>query len=149
MRTPDWTEIAMGMQRDFNGVKATWVAQLDMGGTVGGVAESTSYRPMAIARESGLRCKNRTTVMLLDDPEGNTWVMKGFHVGLAPKYSYIEFVAAGQSQFKQLPPGWKYRVTKLDKDLIERPANGVATIMPDEFFNVYDKTGPGMSNYKP
>ena len=26
---------------------------------------------------------------------------------------------------------------------------GVATIMADEFFNVYDKTGPGMSNYKP
>jgi hypothetical protein len=33
--------------------------------------------------------------------------------------------------------------------LIEVPENGVATIMPDEFFNVYDKTGPGMSNYKP
>jgi hypothetical protein len=33
--------------------------------------------------------------------------------------------------------------------LIEVPEAGVATIMPDEFFNVYDKTGPGMSNYKP
>jgi hypothetical protein len=29
------------------------------------------------------------------------------------------------------------------------PENGIATIMPDEFFNVYDKTGPGYSNYKP
>jgi len=26
---------------------------------------------------------------------------------------------------------------------------GVAAIMPDEFFNVYDKTGPGMTDYKP
>ena len=25
----------------------------------------------------------------------------------------------------------------------------LATIMADEFFNVYDKTGPGMSDYKP
>jgi hypothetical protein len=25
----------------------------------------------------------------------------------------------------------------------------MATIMPDEFLNVYDKTGPGYSNYKP
>jgi hypothetical protein len=25
----------------------------------------------------------------------------------------------------------------------------VATIMPDEFFNIYDKTGQGMTNYKP
>jgi len=27
--------------------------------------------------------------------------------------------------------------------------NGVAWVMPDEFFNVYDKTGPGMTNYRP
>jgi hypothetical protein len=33
--------------------------------------------------------------------------------------------------------------------LIEVPESGVATIMADEFFNVYDKTGPGMSNYRP
>lgn len=37
----------------------------------------------------------------------------------------------------------------LDEDLIERHEGGVATIMTDEFFNIYDKTGPGMSNYKP
>ena len=48
-----------------------------------------------------------------------------------------------------LPKGWKVRVTTLEKDLIEKPEGGVATISSDEFFNVYDKTGPGMSNYKP
>lgn len=37
----------------------------------------------------------------------------------------------------------------LEKDLIEIPEGGKATIMADEFFKVYDKTGPGMSNYKP
>jgi hypothetical protein len=51
--------------------------------------------------------------------------------------------------FKKLPDGWKVRVKTLEKDLIEKPENGLATIMPDEFFNVYDKTGPGMTNYKP
>jgi hypothetical protein len=75
--------------------------------------------------------------------------MKGFQIGLKPQWTYEEFLAAGQSQFKQLPPGWKVRVKTLEQDLIERPEGGVATIMPDEFFNVYDKTGPGMSNYKP
>jgi hypothetical protein len=75
--------------------------------------------------------------------------MKGFQVGLNPKYTFEQFVAAGQGQFKKLPPGWKFRVKKLEKDLIERPQGGVAMIMPDEFFNMYDKTGPGMSNYKP
>jgi hypothetical protein len=90
-----------------------------------------------------------TTVVLLDDPEGNTWVLKGFQVGLKPNYTFEEFVAAGQSQFKKLPPGWKFRTKTLEKDLIEKPEGGVATVMPDEFFNVYDKTGPGMTNYKP
>jgi hypothetical protein len=75
--------------------------------------------------------------------------MKGFQLGIDPKYTFEEFVAAGQSQFKNLPAGWTFRVKVLEEDLVERPEGGVATIMPDEFFNMYDKTGPGMSNYKP
>lgn len=146
---PNWTEIESGVERDFGGVKAAWVARLNMGQTTGGVSESTPYMPKTIARKSGLGWNKGTTVLLLDDTEGNTWIMKGYQIGLHPKWTYDEFMAAGQSQFKQLPPGWKVRVKTLDKDLIERPEGGVATIMPDEFFNVYDKTGPGMSNYKP
>ena len=68
---------------------------------------------------------------------------------LAASAPRMQFVAAGASNFKKLPPGWKFRVKTLDKNYIEVPVGGVATIMPDEFFNVYDKTGPGMSNYKP
>jgi len=51
--------------------------------------------------------------------------------------------------YQKLPEGWKVRVKTLEEDLIEKPEGGVATIMKDEFFNVYDKTGPGMSNYTP
>ena len=58
-------------------------------------------------------------------------------------------MAAGASNFKKLPPAWKVRIVTLEKDLIEKPEGGVAAIMPDEFFNVYDRTGPGMTNYKP
>ena len=147
--TPDWSEVEVGVERDFNGIKAPWVAQLNMGDKPVAVSESAPYAPMTIARKSALGWKKGTTVLLLDDASGNTYVMKGFQVGIAPKYTYEQFVAAGQSQFKQLPKGWKFRVKTLDKELIETPENGVATIMPDEFFNVYDKTGPGMTNYKP
>jgi hypothetical protein len=146
---PDWTDIDMGVERDFNGIKATWVAQLNMGDNTGGVSESTPYKPMTIARNSKLGWNKGTTVLLLDDAEGNTYIMKGFQLGLKPQYNYEQFVAAGKSNFKKLPQGWKFRVKTLDKDLIETPENGVATIMPDEFFNIYDKTGPGMTNYKP
>ena len=52
-----------------------------------------------------------TTVLLLDDAEGNTWIMKGFQLGLKPQKTYEEFVAAGAGNFKQLPPGWKFRIS--------------------------------------
>ncbi|MFZ5571003.1 MAG: hypothetical protein ACOZF0_11395 [Thermodesulfobacteriota bacterium] len=147
--TPDWSEVEVGVERDFNGIKAPWVAQLNMGDKPVAVSENAPYAPMTIARRSALGWKKGTTVLLLDDASGNTYVMKGFQVGIAPKYSYEQFVAAGQSQFKQLPAGWKFRVKTLDKELIETPQDGIATILADEFFNVYDKTGPGMTNYKP
>jgi hypothetical protein len=146
---PDWTEIDAGVERNFNGIPAAWVATLNMGDNAAGVSETTPYKPMTIARKSGLGWNKGTTVLLLDDAEGNTWVVKGFQQGLKPQYTYKEFVAAGESNFKKLPRGWKFRVKTLEKDLIEKPKNGVATIMADEFFNVYDKTGPGMTDYKP
>ena len=147
--TPDWSEMEIGVERDFNGMKAPWIAQLNMGDNAGGVAESTPYKPMTIARKSAVGWNKGTTVLLLDDAEGNTWLMKGFQLGLKPQHTYEQFVAAGASNFKKLPPGWKFRIKTLEKDYIEVPVTGVATIMPDEFFNIYDKTGPGMSNYKP
>ncbi|WP_419656140.1 hypothetical protein [Desulfosarcina variabilis] len=148
--TPDWSEFEAGAERSFNGIPATWVAQLNMGGDgASGVSESTPYQAVTIARKSGIGWNKGTTVLLLDDADGNTWIMKGFQLGLKPQHTYNEFISGGASMFKKLPPGWKVRVKTLEKDLIERPENGVATIMPDEHFNVYDKTGPGMTNYTP
>ena len=145
---PDWVDVSVGKQRDFNGIATAWVAQLNLGSNVS-VAETARYEPFTIARESGLGWKKGTTALLLDDAEGNTWIMKGFQLGLKPQHTLEQFIAAGASNFKNLPPGWKFRIKTLDKDLTEVPVGGVATIMSDEFFNVYDNTGPGMSDYKP
>jgi hypothetical protein len=147
---PDWTEIDVGKERDFNGLKAAWVAQLNMGDkTSVGAGATTPYAPMRIARLSAVGWNKGTTVILLDDAEGNTWIMKGFQLGLTPQHTYEQFRAGAASKLKALPKGWKVRVKTLEKDLIEKPEGGVATIMSDEFFNIYDKTGPGMTNYKP
>jgi hypothetical protein len=54
-------------------------------------------------------------------------------------------MAAAPGNFTKLPPGWKARVVTLQEDNHEVPAGGVASIVADEFFNVYDKTGPGMT----
>jgi hypothetical protein len=147
---PDWSEADVGVERDFNGIRAVWVAQLNMGDKTGvGAGTTTPYAPMTIARKSAVGWNKGTTAILLDDADGNTWIMKGFQLGLEPQYTYEEFRDAAESKFKALPKGWKVRVKTLEQDLIEKPAGGVATIMGDEFFNIYDKTGPGMTNYRP
>jgi hypothetical protein len=145
---PDWTDIDVGKERVFNGISAAWVAQLNMGNNTS-VGETTPYKPMTIARKSAVGWNKGTTVILLDDAEDNTWIMKGFQLGLKPQHTYEEFRAAAAGKFRTLPKGWKVRVKTLENDLTEKPEGGVATIMSDEFFNIYDKTGPGMTSYKP
>lgn len=145
---PDWVEISVGKEREFNGMTAGWVAQLNLPET-GGIGADSPYQPMEIKRTSKWAWGKGTKTMLLDDPNGNTWILKGFQLGLSPKQTYDEFLAAGQSNFKKLPPGWRVRVKTLEKDVIEIPETGVAAIMTDELMNVWDKCGPGMTNYKP
>jgi hypothetical protein len=54
--------------------------------------------------------------MVLDDAAGNTWIMKGFQLGLHPKQTYDQFMTTGPAIFKKLPPGWKARVVTLEQD---------------------------------
>lgn len=146
--TPDWFEVEVGAVRQFGGMQMPSTAQLNLGRNVD-IGDVKPYQPTTIARKSAINWNKGTTVMLLDDAAGNTWIMKGFQLGLKPQRSYEDFMKAGAANFKKLPPGWKARVVTLKEDNLERPEGGVATIMSDEFFNVYDKTGPGMSNSKP
>jgi hypothetical protein len=145
----DWMDLPMGVERDFNGRKVPWVALLHL--TKDEVKElgKFSYKPTTVERKSKFGINKGTLALLIDDASGNTWVMKGFQQGVKPAYTFEEFVATGASRFKNLPPGWKFRTKVLDQDLVLVPETGIAMIMPDEFFNVYDKTGPGYSNYKP
>jgi hypothetical protein len=144
----DWWEIDVGKTRQFGGMELPHTAQLNLTGTAN-VNDVKPYEPTTIARKSAINWNKGRTVMALDAPDGNVWIMKGFQQGLDPKISYEAFMSAGPANFKKLPPGWKARVVTLAHDNLETPENGVAWILSDEFFNVYDKTGPGMSNYKP
>jgi hypothetical protein len=145
----DWMDLPNGVERDFNGKKVAWVALLHL--TKEEVKElgKFSYKPTTIERKSKFGINNGTLAILIDDADGNTWVMKGFELGMKPTYTFAEFAADAPGRFKKLPPGWKVRTKVLDQDLVLVPETGIATIMPDEFFNVYDKTGPGYSNYEP
>lgn len=86
---------------------------------------------------------------LIDDADGNTWIMKGYELGIKATHTFEQLSADPASYFKKLPMGWKFRTKLLEQDLKLVPETGIATIMPDEMFNVYDKTGPGYSSYRP
>ena len=148
LSTADWWDIEVGKTRQFGALEFPHTAQLNLTGTAN-VNDVTPYVPTTIARKSAINWNKGRKVMVLDSPDGNVWIMKGFQLGLDPKMSYEAFMAAGPAVFKKLPPGWKARVVTLAQDNLEVPQGGVAWIMSDEFFNVYDKTGPGMSSYKP
>jgi hypothetical protein len=144
---PDWVEVKLGKERVFSGMTAGWCAQLNL--PESGTIEGAPWKPMQIARTSKWAWTKGTKVALLDDSDGNTWILKGFQLGLNPQQTWEEYLAKGAANYKQLPPGWKFRVATLEQDVIEIPDNNLATIMSDELFHVWDKTGPGMTNYKP
>lgn len=144
---PGWVEIAVGKERVFNGMATGWVAQLNL--PESGTIDGAPYEPMQIARTSKWGWTKGTKVALLDDSKGNTWILKGFQLGLNPQQTWEEYLVKGAANYKKLPAGWKFRVKTLEKDVIEIPDNNLATIMTDELFHVWDKCGPGMTNYKP
>jgi hypothetical protein len=145
----DWIDISLGTERTFNGLTMPWCAELSLTKTQAKEMGKLAYVTTTIARKSAFGYNKGTTVYLIDDTDGNTWIMKGFELGLNPTHTFEQFSADPGSYFKKLPTGWKFRTKVLDEDLKLVPETGIATIMPDEMFNVYDKTGPGYSNYKP
>jgi len=145
----DWVDIPLGAERNINGLNMPWCAELNLKGVNLKEMGKVGYVTTTIERKSKIGYNKGTKVFLIDDTDGNTWIMKGFQLGLKPRWTYEEFAADPASRFQKLPSGWKFRTKVLEQDLILVPETGSATIMPDEFFNVYDKTGPGYSNYKP
>jgi len=143
----DWIDVPMGVERDFCGLKGRWCAAANFSGGKKSLS-MPPYHPNNVARKSKFGYNKGTTVHLIDDTDGNTWIMKGFEVGIKPAMSYEE-ASATLANRVQLPPGWKFRNKVLEQDLVLIPETGIAIIMPDNLFNIYDKTGPGYSDYKP
>jgi hypothetical protein len=145
----DEIDIPLGIDREFNGKQIPWCAELHLSPQQLVTLGKEGYKTTTIERKSKFEYKKGTQAFLIDDADGNTWIMKGIEIGIPAQYTYDQYAANQTTMYKKLPQGGKVRTRILDQDLILIPETGVATIMPDEFFNVYDKTGPGYSNYKP
>jgi hypothetical protein len=145
--TLDWFDGATGKELDFDGMKARWVNWLDMKG-ISTEPGAANYKIITVGRHTHFGFDKGKPVFILDDPEGNPWVMKSFSLITHPDQKFEELPTLG-SRLK-LPPGWKFRAPVLEQDLVLTPdKDGVAHITQDDFGNTYDRAGGPYSNFKP
>ena len=147
--TLDWIEAKIGAERDFNGLKARWVNWLEVPKGVdlhkqGGAA----YENITVKRDTKFGFNKGTRIYVLDDPEGNPWVMKSASLIFDRNQKYEDLEKLG-SRLKPAA-GWKFRTVVLEQDLVLTPDNnGTAHITQDDVGNTYDRAGGPYSNVKP
>ena len=98
----DWIEVEMGKELDFGGLKARWVNWLDMKGISTKPGEA-AYKNITVGRHTRFGFDKGKQVFVLDDPEGNPWVMKSFSLITHPDQKFEEAGTLG-SRLK-LPRG--------------------------------------------
>ena len=144
--TLDWIDVEMGKELDFGGMKARWVNWLDLKGLSLKPGEA-DYKNITVGRHTHFGFDKGKQVFVLDDPEGNPWVMKSMSLITFPGQKFDDLGTLG-SRLK-LPPGWKFRAPVLEQDLVLTPDNGIAHITQDDFGNTYDRAGGAYSNFRP
>ena len=144
--TLDWAEVIVGAERDFMGLQARWVMWLDVPKEFR-KHESVAYKPITGKRDTQFGIDQGSQAFILDDPGGDSWVMKSASLIVDPSQTYGSLKDLGSRL--QPPSGWTFRAVVLQQDLVLTPDNGAAHITQDEFGNTYDRVGGPYSNYKP
>jgi hypothetical protein len=142
----DWVEAMVGKERDFNGLKARWVMWLDVPEEMR-KHESVAYKQISGKRDTQLGINAGSPAFILDDPDGDSWVMKSAGLIVDPDQTYESLKDLGG----RLEPaeGWGFRAVTLEQDLVLTADNGAVKITQDELGNTYDRVGGPYSNYKP
>lgn len=145
----DWIEIPVGKELDFNGLKARWFGEVTLPKNANlNEKGSTAYKPTVVARKSQMGFNKGKPVYILEDPEGNPWVMQAYGLINDPTQTY-ESMSSLDKKLK-LAEGWKFRVTVLKQDLvIHAGSDGMAHIVQDELGNTYDMCSNDLSNFIP
>ncbi len=131
----DWIELPVGKDRDFDGLQARWYGVVELPKEFGR-AGSTFYKPTTVHRKSKQGYLKGQTVFILDDPEGTPWVMQASSRLVDKNLTYDDLKTLDTKL--KLPPGWKYRVKVLDKDLGIGAINGVAHVTQDDLEDTYN-----------
>ena len=144
--TLDWAEVIVGAERDFMGLQARWVMWLDVPKEFR-KHESVAYKPITGKRDTQFGIDQGSQAFILDDPGGDSWVMKSASLIVDPGQTYDSLKDLGG----RLEPaaGWKFRTEVLTEDLVLTPGTGGVIITQDELGNTYDRVGGPYSNYTP
>ncbi len=133
-----------GETRDFDGVKATWMAKLNLnaGQMKEGGKPFASYKPTVVARHSKFLWLKGSQVYLLRDPDGKAWIMQAYTNLVDKTLTAADLPKLGGKL--KVAPGWKYEVKTLDQDLTYIPpaSTGYLThAVADDLQNVYQGCG--------
>jgi hypothetical protein len=144
--TVDHVGVKAGKERDFQGLKARWVMWFPIPDELR-EGKDLSYAVMHAHRDTSMSIDKGSRAYILDDPQGNSWVMKSASLIKDPNQKFEDLKDLG-SRLK-LPPGWKFRSPILEQDLVFMTDDGKAMITQDEIGNTYDRVGGPYSNFKP
>jgi hypothetical protein len=144
--TIDYLGVRAGKESNFQGLKARWVMWFPIPDEIR-EGKDLSYAVMHAKRDTSMGIRKGSRAYILDDPQGNSWVMKSASLIKDPNQKFEDLKNLG-SRLK-LPPGWKFRSPILEQDLVFMTDNGNTQITQDEIGNTYDRVGGPYSNYKP
>jgi hypothetical protein len=144
--TVDYIGVKAGKERDFQGLKAHWVAWFLIPAEILD-GKDLSYAVMNVRRDTAMGINKGSRAYILDDPQGNSWVMKSAGLIIDKNLKFDDLKDLG-SRLKP-PAGWKFRSPVLEQDLVFMTDNGKTMITQDELGNTYDRVGGPYSNFKP
>ena len=144
--TIDHLGVSAGRKRDFQGLEAHWVMWFPIPDEIR-EGKDLSYYVMDALRDTDMTIWKGSRVYILDDPDGNSFVMKSAGLIKDPNQKF-ENLKDLDSRLK-LAQGWKFRTKILEQELVFKTKDGKSFIVQDDIGNTYDRVGGPYSNYKP
>ena len=144
--TIDHLGVSTGKERDFQGLKARWVMWFPIPKEIR-EGKDLSYSIMPALRDTDMTIWKGSRVYILDDPDGDSFVMKSAGLIKDPNQKFEDLKNLG-SRLK-LAEGWKFRTKILQQELVFKTKDGKSFIVQDDIGNTYDRVGGPYSNYKP
>jgi len=146
MWTIDHLGVSAGKKRDFQGLEAHWVMWFPIPDEIR-QGKDLSYYVMDALRDTDMTIWKGSRVYMLEDPEGNRFVMKAAGLIKDPEQKFEDLKDLGSRL--NPPEGWSFHTKVLDKELVFKTKDGKSFIVQDELGNTYDRVGGPYSNYKP